>query len=78
MNRLSLFRLISVIHAVKCKKTAAEEEANASFNMLLELKDGLGNATSEEQFTTIRQRAFTWASEPPIATDRDINDLLNQ
>lgn len=76
MNRIALYRLISVIHAIKCNNTNIVFEADASFDRLLELKGILSN-TSEEQFPVFRQQVMHWAGENPIATDREINELLN-
>lgn len=77
MNRLYTLRYISVVHAIKCNKSDSPEEAGTSFAKLIELKNNVLNA-SESEFAFVNQNAINWADEHPIATDREIKELINQ
>ena len=73
-----LIKKISKIHAIKCWKATDMADSIESFNTLVELKERAINSTNDEDWNEINTNVNTWAGSNPIATDREINELLQK
>ena len=78
MNKYFLFRKASVIHAIKCNTTADFNIAEQSFNRLSELKTQISSTEALRAFEEINGYLNDWAGENPIATEGEINKLVNK
>lgn len=78
MNKLDLYKRISKIHAIKCSKTLKEAEAIASFNEATKLKDQLIKLEDEGEYQSLVNNINLWAANNPIATDKEISELINK
>ncbi|MBZ9631617.1 hypothetical protein LB465_12575 [Salegentibacter sp. LM13S] len=66
---ITLFRKISLIHAIKCRKTDDENIANRSFEKLDTLKTKIN--TGENIGSDIKE----WMLENPTVSEEEIKDL---
>lgn len=73
-----LIRKIAAIHAIKCMKSSDFNEAIASFLKLNELKEQIIKTDDVEELNIISKQASDWAATNPIATEREINDLMKK
>ena len=77
MGKISMLRKISLIHAIKCNKTASEMIAIQSFNTLGKLKNQI-NINQAPDFQDINTLVDLWQNQVPIVTDYDIDSLLKK
>lgn len=78
MNKHYLFRKASVIHAIKCYKTTDFNIAVQSFETLVEFKNRIQTAEDEKVLIHLNEELDTWAGQNPIATEREINELMGR
>lgn len=76
MENISIFRRISLIHAVKCNKTTSMTTAIESFNELSDLKGLIENSQTDD-LKNVNERIAEWQNQNPVVTDYDLDYLLN-
>lgn len=76
MDKGYIFRKASVVHLVKCGKTADFLAATISFDFLTSLKKDIETAKGDD-LSEINKKIDNWAGTNPIATDREIDDFMN-
>jgi hypothetical protein len=77
MEKISMLRKISLIHAVKCDKTTSDMIAIQSSNTLSELINQIV-VNQAHDFQGIIALVDAWQNQVPIVTDYDINFLLKK
>lgn len=78
MNKHYLFRKASAIHAIKCYKTADFDVAVKSFESLVGFKNRIQTAEDEEVLLHTNEELDLWAAQEPIATEREIENLIRK
>lgn len=71
-----LIKKISKIHAIKCNKSAITKDSIDSHNTLNELHEEIMDSKNEEEWNSVNKKVNDWAGNNPIATDREISDLM--
>ena len=79
MNKHYLFRKASVIHAIKCNKSANLEVGIQSYNQFVDFKVKIEGADDNDinVLNAINAELNIWAGQNPIAKDTEINNLIN-
>ena len=72
-----LIKKISKIHAIKCWKATDMAISIESFNTVVELKERTIASANEEDWAKINASVNVWAGTNPIATNREIDDLMS-
>lgn len=72
MDKISILREISLIHAVKCCKTSSDVVAVNSFTTLLKFKQIL---EEEDEYQKLKEKISAWKNQEPIVTDIEIISL---
>lgn len=71
-----LIKRISKIHAIKCWKSTEMNLSIESFNTLTALNERVIACQDDITWNGINQDIIKWAGTNPIATEREINELL--
>jgi hypothetical protein len=74
--KYDLLERISVVHTVKCCKTADFEIAVDSFSTLEKFKVELMESQGTDELSTLKTKIDDWASTHPIVFEVDIEEIL--
>jgi hypothetical protein len=77
MEKITLFKKISIIHAIKCNKTSSFEMAVQSFDDLSSLKSQLLNSELSE-LATVSSSVIEWQSNKPSVSEEELNEFLKR
>ncbi len=72
-----LIKRISKIHAIKCCKSTEMNISIESFKTLTSLNERIIASKDDITWVGINQDIVNWAGTNPIATEQEINELLN-
>lgn len=77
MRKYSLFKKASAIHAIKCNLSEELSIAEESFDTFCNLKKDIFTE-SDKDLSEIELQINNWANRIPVATDEEIEYILNR